>query len=71
MLIGFRSGLGFESMKNQSWKTSVELDQVEGAAFVRVIEDGVVRIKTFKSEAEAKAFANSEKVRLGLNSDRR
>lgn len=56
---------------HQSWKTSVELDEVEGAAFVRVIEHGVVTIKTFKSEAEAKAFANSEKVRLRLTSDRR
>ena len=55
------------SMVNQSWKTAVELDVADGRPFVRVIENGVVRIRSFKQQSEAAAFAHSEKVRLGLS----
>ena len=48
----------------QSWRTAVEL--VNGT-FVRVIERGVVSIKSFERESEAIAFAASEKKRLGLS----
>ncbi|MDX8449933.1 hypothetical protein [Mesorhizobium captivum] len=45
---------------------SVEIDEIENRHYVRVIEDGAVRIKTFGSQADAKSFAKSEKARLGL-----
>jgi hypothetical protein len=54
------------AMGNQPWKTSVEIDELENALYVRVIEDGIVNIKAFKSLAEAKSFAKSERARLAL-----
>jgi hypothetical protein len=54
-------------MSNQAWKTSVEIDEVENALYVRVIEDGVVNIRAFKSLIEAKSFAKSERARLVLD----
>jgi len=54
-------------MSNQAWKTSVEIDEVENALYVRVIEDGVVNIRAFKSLTEAKSFAKSERARLVLD----
>ena len=53
-------------MGNQSWKTAVELDEAGGKPFVRVIEDGVVHIRSFERQSEAAAFAQNEKVRLGI-----
>ena len=53
-------------MGNQSWKTAVELDEAGGKPFVRVIEDGVVHIRSFERQSEATAFAQSEKERLGI-----
>lgn len=47
-------------------KDSVEIDEVENRYYVRVIEDGAVRIKGFSSPSDAKSFAKSEKARLGL-----
>ncbi|WP_141247089.1 hypothetical protein [Mesorhizobium sp. WSM3866] len=46
---------------------SVEIDTLEDRYYVRVIEDGVVTIKGFGSEADAKAFAKHEHTRLGLD----
>ncbi|MDX8481091.1 hypothetical protein RFN28_21900 [Mesorhizobium sp. VK24D] len=54
-------------MNNQPWKTSVEIDEIGNALYVRVIEDGVVNIRAFKSLTEAKSFATSERVRLALD----
>ena len=54
-------------MSNQSWKTAVEIDEVGGRVFVRVIEDGVVGIRSFNMHSEALAFAQAEKKRLGLS----
>ncbi|OHV87890.1 hypothetical protein [Mesorhizobium sp. ORS 3428] len=54
-------------MKNQPWRTSVEIDEVADALYVRVIEDGIVNIKAFKSLTEAKSFVKSERVRLALD----
>ncbi|WP_189510208.1 MULTISPECIES: hypothetical protein [unclassified Mesorhizobium] len=49
-----------------TWRTSVEIEELENRHYVRVIEDGTVSIKGFGSQSEAKTFANSERVRLGL-----
>ncbi|WP_179298219.1 hypothetical protein [Mesorhizobium carmichaelinearum] len=54
-------------MNKQSWKTAVEIEDFGGKPFVRVIEDGIVKVRAFKTEAEANAFALSEKARLGLD----
>ncbi|CDX24739.1 conserved hypothetical protein [Mesorhizobium sp. ORS 3324] len=54
-------------MNNQAWKTSVEIDELENALYVRVIENGVVNIKAFKSLTEAKSFAKSERARLAID----
>ncbi|PBB77565.1 hypothetical protein CK218_29820 [Mesorhizobium sp. WSM3879] len=56
-------------MKKQWWKWSVETEELADKHYVRVIEDGVVSIKGFGSEADAKAFANSERARFGLELD--
>ena len=39
-------------MGNQSWQTAVELEAYGGRPFVRVIENGVVRIKAFLAQSE-------------------
>ncbi|RWD91026.1 MAG: hypothetical protein EOS40_36330 [Mesorhizobium sp.] len=54
-------------MNKQPWKWSVEIEELANRHYVRVIEDGVVSIKGFGSQADAKAFANSESSRLGLD----
>jgi len=54
-------------MNTQLWKTSVEIEKVENTHYVRVIEDGVVSVKGFRSRADAKAFAQGEQARLGLD----
>jgi hypothetical protein len=59
--------MGLWAMHNQSWQTAVELDEYGGRAFVRVIENGVVRIRAFKLQSEAVAFAQSERERLGVS----
>ncbi len=58
---------GAKGMNKQSWKTAVEIEDFGGKPFVRVIEDGIVKVRAFKTEAEANAFALSEKARLGLD----
>jgi hypothetical protein len=52
-------------MSSQSWATAVELDRAGGKPFVRVIEKGVVHIRSFELQTEAAAFAQSEMERLG------
>jgi hypothetical protein len=54
-------------MNQQPWKTSVEIEEVENRHYVRVIEDGVVSIKGFSSQGDAKTFARREQARLGLD----
>ncbi|CAN7701984.1 hypothetical protein LJR234_005980 [Mesorhizobium amorphae] len=54
-------------MNAQLGKTSVEIEKVENTHYVRVIEDGVVSVKGFRSQADAKAFAQGEQARLGLD----
>lgn len=53
-------------MNQKTWKWSVEIEELANKHYVRVIEDGVISIKGFGSQADAKAFATSECVRLGL-----
>ncbi|WP_292305062.1 hypothetical protein, partial [Mesorhizobium sp.] len=60
-------GLNGGLMNKQPWKWSVEIEELANRHYVRVIEDGVVSIKGFGSQADAKAFANSESSRLGLD----
>lgn len=50
---------------------SVEIDALEDRYYVRVIEDGVVTIKGFRSEPDAKSFAEGENTRLGLDAVKR
>jgi hypothetical protein len=57
-------------MNKQTWKTSVEIDEVENRHYVRVIENGVISIKAFASKAEANSFANGERSRLGIDTVR-
>ena len=52
-------------MTSEPWETAVELDKAGGMPFVRVIEKGVVHIRSFEMQTEAAAFAQSEKERLG------
>jgi hypothetical protein len=54
-------------MNTQPWKTSVEIEELGNRHYVRVIEDGVVSVKGFHSRADAKAFAQGEQARLGLD----
>ncbi|MDX8451134.1 hypothetical protein RFM98_00010 [Mesorhizobium sp. VK9D] len=54
-------------MNKQPWKWSVEIEELENRHYVRVIEDSAVSIKSFGSQADAKAFANRERARLGLD----
>jgi hypothetical protein len=54
-------------MNQQPWKTSVEIEEVESRHYVRVIEDGVIRIKSFVSQGDANAFAQGERARLGIS----
>ena len=37
-----------------------------GSPFVRVIDNGVVHIRLFEQQSQAAAFAQIEKVRLGI-----
>ncbi|RJT40712.1 hypothetical protein D3227_09270 [Mesorhizobium waimense] len=55
-------------MQKQPWKTSVEIEELGNRHYVRVIENGAVSIKGFGSQADAKAFAQGERARLGLDS---
>ena len=52
----------------QSWKWAVELEQLGGTSFVRIIEDGNVRIRAFDRMSDAESFAESERRRLNLSS---
>ncbi|CAN7720523.1 hypothetical protein [Mesorhizobium sp. LjNodule214] len=52
-------------MNERPWKTSVETEELGNRHYVRVIEDGTVSIKGFRSQADAKAFAQGEQARLG------
>ncbi|MDX8451813.1 hypothetical protein RFM98_03495 [Mesorhizobium sp. VK9D] len=54
-------------MNKQPWKTSVEIEEVESWHYVRVIEDGVISIKSFRSKGDANTFAHGERARLGLS----
>jgi len=47
---------------------AVEVIESLGEWFVRVIEDGVEQIASFVAEAFAVAFAEGQRVRLGLES---
>ncbi|OBQ94097.1 hypothetical protein [Mesorhizobium sp. AA23] len=53
-------------MSYQPWKWSVEVEEIANRSYVRIIEDGVISIRGFESEANAKSFAHSERARLGL-----
>ncbi|RRI03869.1 hypothetical protein EH240_09180 [Mesorhizobium tamadayense] len=55
-------------MNTQLWKTAVETEEIGDGHYVRVIEDGVVSIKEFRSQAEASSFASKENARLGISS---
>ena len=57
-------------MNKQTWKTSVEIDEVENRHYVRVIENGIISIKAFSSKAEAKSFANGERSRQVIDTVR-
>jgi hypothetical protein len=54
------------TIHTQSWRTAVELTAAKRKWFVRVIENGVVTIKSFELETAAVAFAEEERDRLGL-----
>jgi hypothetical protein len=45
----------------------VEIEQLAGRQFVRVIENGEVSIRRFDRVMEAEAFADGERTRLGLS----
>jgi hypothetical protein len=51
---------------NQSWKFAVEIEQIGGEYFVRVIEDGRVAIRAFDRISDAETFAESERVRVNV-----
>ncbi|WP_192247614.1 hypothetical protein [Mesorhizobium silamurunense] len=55
-------------MNMQPWMTAVETEEIGDRHYVRVIEDGVVSIKGFHSQAEASSFASKESARLGISS---
>ena len=54
-------------MNKQPWKTSVEIEELGNKHYVRIIEDGVVSVKGFRSRADAKTCAQDEQARLGLD----
>ena len=54
-------------MNEQLWKTSVEIEELGGRQYVRVIEGGAVSVKGFRSRADAKTCAQDEQARLGLD----
>jgi hypothetical protein len=65
--LGSNGASGWGDMINQSWKTAVEIEEAGSRVFVRVIENGVVAIRSFNMHSEALAFAQAEKQRLGLS----
>jgi hypothetical protein len=44
----------------------IEIEQLGGRQYVRVIENGNVKIRGFALLLEAETFAESERMRLGL-----
>ena len=50
----------------QSWKFAVEIEQIGGREYVRVIDDGNVSIRGFDRLPDAERFAESERQRLNL-----
>lgn len=53
-------------MGDQSWKFAVEIEQLDGMAIVRTIEDGNVSIRTFDNLTDAESFAEGERLRLNI-----
>ena len=53
-------------MINNSWRWTVEIEQLGGRSYVRTIEDGSVHIRGFDRGLEAEVFAESERVRLNV-----
>jgi hypothetical protein len=45
---------------DQPWKWAVEIEQLGGRPFVRVIEDGDIRLRAFSTMSEAESFAEGE-----------
>lgn len=44
----------------------VEIEQIAGLKFVRVIESGEVSLRRFELQPDAERFAEGERMRLGL-----
>ena len=53
-------------METQSWRWAVEIEQLDGRQFVRIIEDGVVRMRGFDHLPDAERFAEGERQRMNL-----
>jgi hypothetical protein len=50
----------------EAWRWAVEIDQMDGQQFVRVIDDGKVSIRAFRHLPDAERFAESERQRMKL-----
>jgi hypothetical protein len=50
----------------KSWRWAVEIEQLEGRQFVRIIEDGHLRIRVFDHLPDAERFAEGERQRMKL-----
>ena len=50
----------------QAWRWAVEIDQMDGQLFVRVIDDGKVSIRGFSHLPDAERFAEGERQRMNL-----
>lgn len=55
-------------MQGRSWKWAVEIEELDGRHFVRVIEDGSVSLRGFNFLPDAERFAESERRRMNLPS---
>ena len=55
-------------MINNSWRWTVEIEQLGGRSYVRIIENGEVRIRGFDRRPDAESYAEGERLRLNLTS---
>ena len=53
-------------MINNSWRWTVEIEQLGGRSYVRIIENGEVRIRGFDRGPDAESYAEGERLRLNL-----
>src|SRR5262249_42332141 len=59
--------VGGWTMRDQSWKWAVDIQEIGGRLYVGTIEDGNVRIRGFDHLSDAEHFAEGERERLGVS----